>query len=79
MNERSKRDCGELGELRLEIVSGEATCDEVRKVAGEYDLDGENVQEIGEWTCDLGTADTRPIVFTCVRGDVEFVAKEADG
>lgn len=79
MNETPKVDCGNLGELQLEVVSGDVPCDEVREVAGGYDLQGAKVQEIGDWACESGEADTRPIIFTCTRGDMEFVAKEADG
>ncbi len=79
MNEDPRADCGNLGELRLEVVSGEVSCDEVREVAGGYDMQGAKAQEIGDWTCESGEADTRPVVFTCTRGDIEFVAKEADG
>ena len=79
MNETSKGDCGKLGRLRLELVSGDVPCDQVREVARGYDLEGEKVQEVSGWTCGSGTADTRPVVFTCRRGDMEFVAKEAGG
>ena len=70
-------ECGAIGELRLRVVAGEAGCDEVRRIAAGYDLAGAKVQEIGGWTCASGTAQTRPVVFTCTRGGAEFVARES--
>jgi hypothetical protein len=75
----SSSDCRQLGRLRLRVISGDAPCGEVREVAGGYDLSGEKVQDVSGWTCSGGTADTRPIVFTCTLGDREFAAEEGGG
>lgn len=76
MNERTKGDCGEVAGLQLEVTRGDVPCEEVRGVAEGYDLEGAKVQEINGWTCEGGEAATRPIVFTCIRDEAEFVAKE---
>ncbi len=70
-------DCGEAGGLRLKVVLGDLECDELRKVAAGYDLDGVKVQEVRGWTCASGTADTRPIIYTCARDGDEFVGEES--
>lgn len=71
--------CGQLGRLRLEVINGDVSCGEVRQVAGEFDLAGKKVQEVRAWTCSGGTAQTRPIVFTCTLAEQEFVAQEGGG
>ncbi|HWC28102.1 MAG TPA: hypothetical protein VG474_16045, partial [Solirubrobacteraceae bacterium] len=68
--------CGRLGELRLVLVAGPVRCDEVGRVARSYDRAGEKVQQVAGWTCATGTAQTRPVVFTCTRAGAEFVAEE---
>jgi len=67
------RDCGQVEGLKLEVY-GDVPCHEARTVALLYDLDGAKITEISGWTCETGTAATRPIVFTCLQGDRQFVA-----
>ncbi len=70
-------DCRTRRGLRLAIVAGGATCADLRSVAAAFELRGAKVQQRRGWTCATGTADTRPIVFTCTRGAAEFTASEA--
>ena len=69
-------DCGAVGGNTIEVVAGEVDCAEARATASGYDTQGARVQQVGSWTCEGGTAATRPVVFTCSQDGREFVARE---
>jgi hypothetical protein len=63
----------------IEIVTGDVDCAAAQQAAAGYDLQGERVQEVGEWVCEGGNAQTRPVIFTCTGPGGEFVVREAGG
>lgn len=61
----------------IELISGDVTCDQAKDVAGGYDQQGDRVQEVGEFVCEGGNAQTRPIIFTCTGPGGEFTVSES--
>jgi hypothetical protein len=62
---------------QIQILTGDVTCDAAKEVAGNYDQQGDRVQEVGEFVCEGGNAQTRPIIFTCTGPGGEFTVSEA--
>jgi hypothetical protein len=60
---------------QIEILSGDVDCAAAQQTAAGYDTQGSRVQEIGEWICEGGSAQTRPVIFTCTGPGGEFVVK----
>ncbi len=61
----------------IEIVGGDVDCAAAKDTASQYDRQGDRVQEIGEWVCEGGNAQTRPVIFTCSGPGGEFTVEEA--
>ena len=62
----------------IQLVSG-VTCAQAKTTAAQYDAQGARVQEIGDWVCEGGNAQTRPVLFTCSTGSAEFVVRATSG
>lgn len=58
---------------------GLVTCLRADAMAAKYDRSGGSVQHIDGYTCQSGTATTRPVVFTCSSTEAEFTAADAVG
>ena len=63
----------------IKIISGDVTCDAAKATASQYDPQGPRVQELSEWICEGGNAQTRPVIFTCSGPGGEFTVSEAGG
>mgnify|MGYP000954812309 CR=1 FL=1 len=70
------KECPAQGGNQIKIYSGDISCADAYLLAGKYDLQGQKYQQINSvdtWTCYTGTADTRPLVFSCVsENNAEF-------
>lgn len=64
--------CPPQAGYRVEITVGDVTCSDAYATAAKYDLQGEKAQRIDAFTCYTGTAQTRPLVFSCVSDKAEF-------
>lgn len=60
----------------IDVIGGDVTCDQAIDVADGYDSQGDRVQEVGEFICEGGNAQTRPIIFTCSGPGGEFTVSE---
>ena len=63
------KECPPQGANQIKIYSGEISCSDANVIAARYDLQGQKYQQIDSvdvWTCYTGTADTRPLIFSCV-------------
>jgi hypothetical protein len=60
----------------VDVVGGDVDCAEAQAIAAAYDPQGNRVQEVQGWTCEGGNAMTRPVIFTCIQGDREFIVRE---
>lgn len=61
--------CEPQGEYQITITEGDISCANAYVLAARYDVKGEKSQtleSIDTWTCSTGTADTRPLIFSCV-------------
>ena len=61
----------------IDLIGGDVTCDQAIEVADGYDQQGDRVQEVGEFVCEGGNAQTRPIIFTCSGPGGEFTVSES--
>jgi hypothetical protein len=61
----------------IDIVGGDVDCAAAKATAAQFDQQGARVQEIGEWICEGGNAQTRPVIFTCSGPGGEFTVSEA--
>lgn len=61
----------------IELIGGDVTCDQAKDVADGYDQQGDRVQEVGEFVCEGGNAQTRPIIFTCTGPGGEFTVSDS--
>ena len=71
--------CTDATGNEIEIVTGEVDCAAAKDTAAQYDLQGARVQEVGQFVCEGGNAQTRPVIFTCTGPGGEFVVSEAGG
>ena len=60
----------------IDVLTGDVACSAAQDTAAQYDQQGARVQEIGEWVCEGGNAQTRPVIFTCTGPGGEFVVRE---
>ena len=71
------QDCPQTHAFQIKIVSGENVgCTDVNRAAARFDLQGDAVQTVEGYTCQLGTASTRPTVFTCSDSGTEFAVNQ---
>jgi len=69
--------CTDASGNTIEIVGGDVDCAAAKDTAAQYDAQGDRVQELGEWICEGGNAQTRPVIFTCSGPGGEFTVSEA--
>jgi hypothetical protein len=74
-----RQECTDAAGNEIEILTGDVDCAAAKDTAAQYDLQGERVQEIGEFVCEGGNAQTRPVIFTCTGPGGEFVVSEVTG
>lgn len=61
--------CAPQGGNLVKIQSGDVTCANADVIAKRYDFQGEKYQQIttvDTWMCYTSTADTRPLILTCL-------------
>jgi len=68
--------CTDASGNAIEIIGGDVDCAAAKDTAAQYDTQGDRVQEIGEWICEGGNAQTRPVIFTCSGPGGEFTVSE---
>jgi hypothetical protein len=61
----------------IELLAGDGGLHHATRVANGYDSQGDRVQEVGEFICEGGNAQTRPIIFTCTGPGGEFTVSES--
>ena len=71
--------CTDAAGNEIAILTGDVDCSAAKDTAAQYDQQGERVQEIGEFVCEGGNAQTRPVIFTCTGPGGEFTVSEAGG
>lgn len=71
--------CAQRPPYRITIYTGLVTCVQADAVAAKFNRGGDAVQRIDGYTCELGTAQTRPVIFTCSSTEAEFTAADAIG
>lgn len=71
--------CTDAGGNEIEIIGGGVDCAAAKDTAAQYDRQGARVQEIGEFVCEGGNAQTRPVLFTCSGPGGEFVVSATGG
>ncbi|HEV7206444.1 MAG TPA: hypothetical protein VGN18_17695 [Jatrophihabitans sp.] len=71
--------CAQKPPYQVTIYKGLVTCVQADSVAAQFTRGGDAVQRIDGYTCQLGTARTRPVNFTCSSTGAEFTAADAVG
>ena len=57
---------------RIDITAGVVGCAEAYSVVAAYDFSAGKYQQIQDYTCYTGTAQTAPVVLVCSSGGTEF-------
>ena len=68
--------CPQAHQYQITITSGQLICLDAYATARQFNLQGDAVQQIGDFTCQTGTAATRPTVFTCTGVKGEFAVNQ---
>jgi hypothetical protein len=61
---------------QIQVTIGDISCSDGYAIAAKFDLQDGKVQQIDSFTCELGNAMTRPVIFTCVSAQAEFAVSE---
>lgn len=69
-------ECPAQAQYRVTIVTGTLECAAAYAVAAKFDRQGAAVQQVDGYTCQSGTAATRPVLFTCTSPTAEFTVSE---
>jgi hypothetical protein len=61
---------------QIQVTIGDISCSDGYAIAAKFDLQDGKVQQIDSFTCELGNAMTRPVLFSCVSAQAEFAVSE---
>jgi hypothetical protein len=61
---------------QIQVTIGDISCSDGYAIAAKFDLQDGKVQQIDSFTCELGNAMTRPVIFSCVSAQAEFEVSE---